>query len=124
MTNPYEPPKTLDSERGQFGDFSRLRKKSFLYREIELMNPFPAVLVYNGWNFLQRITISDVVVWKRISWVVIHRNASFNVPSSIVPNSTDPGTLRGEMQIVFSRGLLIKRFSITLGSVLVYDEWN
>lgn len=119
MTNPYQPPSTTEAPKGSFGDLSILHKKGFLYRKIELIHPFRAMFVYNGWNFMQRIIISDQVVWKRISWIVIHRHATFQIPEAI-----DPQARMGEMRIVFSQGAFISQFSIIIGGLLVYDEWN
>ena len=119
MTNPYEPPKVAEHSKGNFGDHSRLLKRGFLYREIELYNPVQTLLVYNGWNFLQRIFLDGHLVWKRISWVVIHKKARFQFPEEI-----DAERRWGEMQITFGRGLLVRRFTILFDDSIVYDEWN
>lgn len=119
MTNPYEPPKSADLAKGNFGEHSRLIKSGFLYREIELYNPVKAYILYNGWNFLQRIFVDDQLVWKRISWVVIHRYARFQFPASV-----DPHQRWGELKIQFRRGLMVRRFSMIFDGSIVYDEWN
>jgi hypothetical protein len=118
VNNPYQPPQTLDQSLGSYGDHARLLKRGFLFRKIEFSQPFQGVLVYNGWNFLQRIIIDDIVVWKRISWVVIHRNAKFRLPPQL-----DPSERQCEMQITFSRGLRMKRFALLVAGEIVYDEW-
>lgn len=119
MTNPYQPPQVVELSKGNFGEHSKLIKRSFLYREIELYAPVEAFVVYNGWNFLQRIFINETLVWKRISWVVIHKYAAFQFPQKV-----DSSQRWGEMRITFGRALSIKRFTISFDGSVVYEEWN
>jgi hypothetical protein len=119
LSNPYEPPRTVDDSAGSYGDFAKLLQRGFLFRRIALTRPVEATFQYNGWNFLQRIHINEQLVWKRVSWVVIHRSASFQLPASI-----DPRQAACEVRIVFTRGLLIHRFTLLMEGTIVYDEWN
>ena len=116
-TNPYHPPDEVLELQRNATDVAKLVRGGFLYRKISISEPFECLLIYNGWNFLQRIFLDDVLVWKRISWIVIHRHAEFAIPNELYP----PGG-RGELQIEFGRGLRVRRFCIHLAGRLVYEE--
>lgn len=115
-SNPYKPPAPVSEKQG-YGDQATLLSAGFLYRRIEFHQPFQALFSYNGWNFLQRIHINDQLVWKRISWAVIHRQAEFRLPKSV-----DPAERICRMEIFFRRGLLIRKFRISLEGHVIYDE--
>ena len=117
MTNPYQPPPRVAESGKHFGDFARLIRGGFLYREIQFSQPVPFHFVYSGWNFVQRIRIDGITVWRRISWAVIHREVSFQLPRHV-----DGQERSGELRIVFTRSLRIHRFQIWIGGVLVWDE--
>lgn len=114
--NPYSPPEH-PAAKGSFGDGAERLKGGFLYRKIKFTKPFEGVFYYNGWNFLQRIFINEQLVWKRISWIVIHRRAMFRIPAEV-----DPREPSAEMEIHFGPGLWIRRFTIRIDDVVVYDE--
>jgi hypothetical protein len=88
-----------------------------LYRRIEIRTPFPAVVTYNGWTFLQRLFFDDVLVWKRISWVKIHKRAELRLPAEV-----DPQQRRASFEITFAPGLLMRRFELRIDGRVVYDE--
>ncbi len=117
MTNPYDPPPVVLDQRPNYLDQARLLKAGFLYRKIEFDVPFQGLLVYSGWNFLQRIRINDILVWKRVSWVVIHRQAQFQLPAEL-----DPQQRQAQVDLRFSRGLMMEGFSLRIGQQVVYDE--
>lgn len=117
MINPYQPPQTQELLRGSFEDSAKLLRRGFLYRRIEMQTPFPCVVTYNGWNFLQRIFFNDVLVWKRISWVVIHKRAEFVLPAEV-----DPECRSGLLELAFGPGLRMRRFVLRIGDRVVYDE--
>jgi hypothetical protein len=119
MSNPYAVPATLAHDRGVYADHARLVRGGFLYRVIELEAPFVGTLVYDGWWFRQRITINGIRAWFRISWLTIFRNAEFQVPA--VVDGTEP---TAHVEIMFTRGLSIRRFRIWVADELVYDEIN
>jgi len=116
MTNPYQSPPPIAEQRG-YGDHAQLLRRGFLYRRIQLHAPLEAVFHYNGWNFLQRIFFDDHLVWWRISWLTIHRRAVFRLPREL-----DPEERAGEMEIHFSAGLRMQRFTLRIAGEVVYDE--
>lgn len=115
--NPFSVGTTLTEQRGVFGDHARRVRGWFLYREIDFEEPFVGRFVYSGWWFRQTIEIDGIPLWRRISWVTIHRQAAFRVPPQLLGSAPE-----GRMEIDFSRGLLIRRFRIWIDGVVVYDE--
>ncbi|MFG0262585.1 MAG: hypothetical protein ACF788_09370 [Novipirellula sp. JB048] len=154
MTNPFQPPIELPSERGVFGDHATLITRRFLYRKIRHDRPFPATLVYSGWWFRQKVEINDSVMWWKVSWIHLSSDIAFTVPREIlahrvqgdadqrveerVPreqetadvgaadeNAISPSQpIRGRINIQFTRGLRIRRFRVWFDRQLVYDEIN
>ncbi|WP_345685673.1 hypothetical protein [Novipirellula caenicola] len=138
MTNPFEPPAELPTERGVFGDHATLITRRFLYRVIHYQRPFTGTLVYSGWWFRQKVEINGVVVWWKVSWLNISPSVSFTVPaeawhnSQTTTQSTQPAThenealpsepIAGRIEIQFTRGLRIRRFRVWFDQQLVYDE--
>jgi len=116
--NPFQPTVHVDGpQKGQFGDGARQIRAHFLYREIELEAPIRARFVYDGWWFRQKITFNGQLVWFRVSWLKIHREATFNLPAEI-----DPERRLVKLEITFSPALWIRRFQILLDGETIYDE--
>lgn len=116
-TNPFQPMSNLQEEKGVFADGVIRRRAAFLYRVIDLQQPFPARFVYTGWWFRQAVYLNGIPVWFRISWTKIHTDLAFQIPAAV-----DPQERVGQVEINFSRALLIRRFRIWIDSFLVYDE--
>ncbi|NND96033.1 MAG: hypothetical protein HKN47_01745 [Pirellulaceae bacterium] len=119
MPNPYATSSNIDNSRGIFADFARLRRSSFLYREIEFDEPFSGRMVYSGWWFWQRVNVGGQRVWSRVSWITIDRELEFLLPAAV-----DPGCSPCRIEIEFSRGLQIRRFRIWIAGQIVFDEIN
>ena len=134
MTNPFEPPVELPSEKGVFADHATLVKRRFLFRVIQYQHPFTGTLVYSGWWFRQKIEINGSVVWWKVSWLNIDRDVSFTIPVEVLSgkqvnedgpqlNHSGPSQpIRGRIEIQFTRGLQIRRFRLWLDNTIVYDE--
>lgn len=117
MVNPFAPAAILDDERGVFGDGSIRRRAAFVYREIEFTEPFSGFLVYDGWWFRQRVSINGIGVWWRISWTSFHKRIDFRMPAEV-----DAKESPARIDICFGRGLGIRRFQVTIGGIIAYDE--
>ncbi|GAA4461552.1 hypothetical protein [Novipirellula rosea] len=134
MTNPFEPPIELPSEKGVFGDHATLITRRFLYRVIRYQRPFTGRLVYSGWWFRQKIEINGVVVWWKVSWLNISPDVSFTIPAEAFANqqvgddaspendSVPSQPIQGRIEIQFTRGLRIRRFRVWFDQQLAYDE--
>lgn len=118
MTNPFAVSTLLPPEQGVFGDARRVRG-GFLYRVIDFESPLATRMVYSGWWFRQQIQFDGEVVWFRISWLTILRQAEFELPLHVGPNR-----LAGKVEIEFGRGLMIRRFRVWISGQLAYDELN
>ncbi len=118
MTNPFAVSTILPPQRGVFGEARRIRG-GFLFRVIEFQSPLTTRMVYSGWWFRQKIEFDGQVVWFRISWLTILREAEFTLPS---PIGSEP--LPGKVEIEFGRGLMIRRFRVWISGQLAYDEIN
>lgn len=118
MTNPFAPPSSVTLERGVFGG-ARQKRSGFLYRVIDIDSPVQTQLVYSGWWFRQKLELDGLLVWFRISWLTITRQADFRLPASI-----DPDQSPGKLEIEFGRGLAIRRFRVWIQDQLIYDEIN
>ncbi len=115
--NPFEPAAEIADQPGAVSESARLDKKFFLYREIDFEQPLVAKFVYTGWWFRQAIYFDQTPVWFRISWTKIHTELAFQLPPSI-----DPLQRLGQVEIEFTRGLMIRRFRIWFDAKIVYDE--
>lgn len=117
-SNPFAPPDLIEeTDRGVYGDHARCLRKTLLYREIRFDGSIEGLFIYDGWWFRQKITLNGNSVWFRISWLNIHRNAAFDLPTSI-----DPLQRRCRVEIEFSQFLLIRRFRVWLDGETLYDE--
>jgi hypothetical protein len=116
-SNPFAPRVMLEEERGVYADGASLRRSYFVHREIEFTRPIAAVLVYDGWWFRQQVSIDGIVVWRRISWTTFHNRIEFELPAEIDPNRTPV-----RIDIRFGPGLGIRRFQVTFGGLVAYDE--
>ncbi len=115
MLNPYSVSADLTPSAGIFCIDGKRAEKGFLYRVIDLNEPVCGRFVYNGWWFTQTISFAGQLSWRKISWLRIHKVADFFL--------SDGGQERKcRLEIVFSRMLRIKRFSIWVDEMLVYDE--
>lgn len=99
-----------------FGDHAVLRGKGFLYREIELTGQFDGRLRYSGWWFVQRIYFSDQLLWHRITWISIAREVQFELPA------TDGQLVPVTLRIDCDARLLFRRFQLSAGGTILYDE--
>lgn len=115
--NPFDPSKILHDEKGVFADNAKLVERTLLYRVIDFEQPFVGRLVYDGWWFRQIVTINGVRVWVRISWLRIHRRLEF-----VLPIDLDPDQRAGRIDIEFGLGLSMRRFQVTVGGIVCYDE--
>jgi len=115
--NPFDASKILVDDRGVFADGAKLIRGSFLYRDIDFESPFQGRLVYDGWWFRQLVQVSGVRAWMRISWLKIHRKIEFVLPAEI-----DPLLRKCCIDIHFGTGLSIRRFQVTVGGIVSYDE--
>ncbi len=117
MVNPYSVTSAAPLQSGVFSDHARRLDGTFLYRVIQIENPFEAELVYSGWWFRQTIDVQHYRVWKKISWLTILSSVHFFFPKQV-----DPLERPGHIEIDFGRGLQIKRFRLWIDQELVYDE--
>lgn len=117
MLNPFAPSSILPEEQGVFADGAVLLRKYFLHREIEFTKPCPFRLVYDGWWFRQVLMINDHPVWREITWVRFRDRIDFRLPAAVDPQQTP-----GRIEIRFVRGIHIRRFTVTLGGLTIYDE--
>jgi hypothetical protein len=117
VVNPFAASKILVDEKGVFADHATLVRGSFLYRVIDFELPFRGRFVYNGWWFRQLVQIDDYRTWMKISWLQIHRRIEFVLPAEI-----DPQCRKCLIEIHFGTGLRIRRFQVTVGGIVVYDE--
>jgi len=117
MLNPFAPATILDDERGVFANSATRRRAMFVYRKIEFTEPFRGELVYDGWWFRQQVTINGMTTWWRVSWVSFHKLIEFNLPAEV-----DSRQSPVRIDIQFGRGLGIRRFQVTIGGIIAYDE--
>lgn len=117
MENPYLPPVPL--QHVQENDQAVLLRGGFLFREIQFYQPVEFRFRYSGWNFIQRIYADEQIVWSRISWVVIHRQAEFRLPQSL-----DASGVMYRMNIEFGRGLRTRRFVLFRDKQLIWEDWG
>jgi len=115
--NPFDPSRILLDEKGVFADSAKLVERTLLYRVIDFEQPFAARLVYDGWWFRQMVTINGFRVWTRISWLRIHRRLEFSLPGEV-----DPDRRACRIDIEFGFGLSMRRFQVTVGGIVCYDE--
>lgn len=123
--NPFASSASIPSQRGVFGT-ARLVQPGFLFRVIDFEWPGTGIqsrLVYDAWWFRQKIAIDGHLAWFRISWLKIQRQVEFRIPTALESEAGD-GVGDGEIEIDFGRGLMIRRFRLWLGGILVYDEIN
>lgn len=124
--NPFAVSSQNALEKGVFSEFATLRRRTFLYREIDFRSPFEGMFVYNGWWFRQIITINGHPCWFQISWLTIAAKFEFDLPTEVALEDNwtflhgDQRNLRGEIQ--FTRGLMIRRFRLWLCETVIYDE--
>jgi hypothetical protein len=118
MTNPFEAASCLANERGIFGE-ARLIRSGFLYRVIELESPYATRMVYSGWWFRQKIEFDGQLVWFRISWLSILKQAEFRMPALV-----DPQESPARVELSFGRRLMIRRFRLWIDGQIAYDEVN
>lgn len=117
MENPYLPPAPLQNDPQN--DHATLLRGGFLFREIQFYQPVEFRFRYSGWNFIQRIYANEHIVWSRISWVVIHRQAEFRLPQSL-----DASGATYRMNIEFGRGLRTRHFLLFRGTQLIWEDWG
>ncbi len=124
--NPFSAPASLPLKRGAFSNHAVLLRRSFLFRVIDIQEPFVGQLTYSGWRFRQIVEIDGRSCWFRISWLKIHSKFELTLPDSIAidPMWGDPGNRSMSVEIGFSRGLTIRRFRIWLAGRILYDEIN
>lgn len=117
MINPFDASKILVDEKGVFADGATLKRRSLLFRVIDFEIPFHGRLVYDGWWFWQRVTLDGVRVWSKISWLRIEPRFEFRLPVEL-----DPQQSVCRIDIIFGFGLSIRRFQVTVGGIIAYDE--
>jgi len=117
VINPFEASKILADEKGVFADGAKLWRRTLLFRVIDFKIPFHGRLVYDGWWFWQRVTIDGIRVWSKISWLRIEPKVEFRLPEEF-----DPQKSVCRIDINFGLGLSIRRFQVTVGGVIAYDE--
>lgn len=117
VVNPFDASKILLNEKGIFADGAKLVRRSLLYRVIDFQHPFQGRLVYDGWWFRQRVSVEAMPVWSRISWLRIERQLEFTLPREV-----DSQSRNCRIDIHFSPGLWIRRFQVTVGGAIAYDE--
>ncbi len=117
MVNPFDAPPILVDEKGVFADNAKRIRGFFLHRVIDFTEPFAGRLVYDGWWFRQIVTVNGIRTWYRISWLQIHRVVEFKLPVDV-----DSLQRLCRIDIHFGRGLQIRRFQVTIGGIVAYDE--
>lgn len=117
VANPFDASKILVDEQGVFADGAKLVRRSLLYRVIDFEQPFRGRLIYDGWWFRQRVTVEAMPVWLRISWLRIERQLEFRLPKQV-----DSQMRNCRIDIHFGPGLWIRRFQVTVGGMIAYDE--
>lgn len=124
--NPFSVSSDTSLHRGAFAEHAALRRRGFLYRIIDIHEPFTGQLTYDGWWFRQTVEINGRSQWFQISWLKIHSHLKFTLPTEITvdPNWGDAGNRLMSVEIGFSRGLTIRRFRIWLAGRILYDEIN
>ncbi len=124
--NPFSVSTDSPLQRGAYADHAVLLRRSFLFRVIDIQEPFTGRLTYSGWRFRQIVEIDGRSCWFRISWLKIHSKFDFTLPTSIAvePSWGDIENRTVSVEIGFSRGLTIRRFRIWLGGRILYDEIN
>ncbi|MEM6363052.1 MAG: hypothetical protein AAF539_13460 [Planctomycetota bacterium] len=127
--NPFAVTTQLQSRQSVFAEHAQLRRRSFLYRVIDVHRPFEATMVYSGWWFRQTVRLGGEIVWFQISWMTIRPRFEFRLPDAIQIepgwSDIDDGDLRRvRFEIQFSRGLRIRRLQIWLSQRLLFDEIN
>lgn len=122
--NPFSVSSHSPLYRGAFAEHAVLLRRSFLYRTIDIHEPFVGQLTYNGWWFRQTVEINGQSQWFRISWLKIHSQLEFTLPEwiEVDPAWGDAENRRISVEIGFSRGLTIRRFRIWLAGRILYDE--
>jgi hypothetical protein len=115
--NPFDPSHILVDERGVFGDSAKLVQRGLLRRVIDFEQPFQGRLIYDGKWFRQKVEINGAPAWYRVSWLRIHRKLEFRLPAGL---SDLPSQCR--IDIDFGIGLSIRRFQVTIGGIVFYDE--
>lgn len=122
--NPFSVSSHSPLHRGAFAEHAVLLRRSFLYRVIDIHEPFVGQLTYNGWWFRQTVEIDGQSQWFQISWLKIHSRLEFTLPAeiSVAPTWGDAENRRVSIEIGFSRGLTIRRFRIWLAGRILYDE--
>lgn len=112
--------------RGSFAEHGVLLRRGFLYRVIDIQEPFVGELTYNGWWFRQTVEINGQSQWFQISWLKIHSQLEFTLPAwiEVDPAWGEAENRRMSIEIGFSRGLTIRRFRIWLAGRILYDEIN
>lgn len=131
-SNPYQSPPSVIHKGVIYGDNALRRKGGFLYREIELSGPFTGILIYNGWWFLQRISLNGQRLWSQISWLTLQRTIDFQIPvsqeqgSPLASPSGEADSMitmhPARLQIDFDSRLKFRRFQLLIDEVSVYDE--
>lgn len=124
--NPYSVSPHSPLHRGAFGEHALLLRRGFLYRIIDIHEPFVGQLTYDGWWFRQTVQIGGRSQWFQISWLKIHTRFQFTLPAEIKvdPGWGDADNRLMSIEIGFSRGLTIRRFRIWLAGRILYDEIN
>lgn len=124
--NPYYVSSREPAHRGAFAEHAVLLRSGFLYRVIDIQEPFVGQLAYDGWWFRQTVEINGRSQWFQISWLKIHTRLEFRLPADIPvdPAWGDADNRLMSIEIGFSRGLMIRRFRIWLAGRILYDEIN
>jgi hypothetical protein len=63
------------------------------------------------------VSVNGIALWRRISWVSFHKQIDFVLPPNI-----DPAERAVRIEIRFGRALRIRRFQVTIGGIIAYDE--
>ncbi|TWT65239.1 hypothetical protein [Allorhodopirellula solitaria] len=124
--NPYSATPGMAPQRGLFSEHATLLRRGFLFRVIDIHEPFVGQLTYSGWWFRQTVEIDGQSHWFEISWLKIHSQLEFTLPAwiSVDPAWGDLENRQVSIEISFSRGLTIRRFRIWMAGRILYDEIN
>ncbi len=86
--NPFSASVGSVPPRGAFSNYAVLRRSGFLFRVIDIHEPFLGQLTYSGWWFRQTVEIDGQSHWFQISWLKIHSQLEFTLPAWIEVDPT------------------------------------
>ncbi len=112
--NPYRSPES--SGRSNPLRFGQLVASGWLYRKVQLLEPFNVVIEYNGRGIgCERVLVNSVVVAKRASWLWFAPRFEFVL-------STKLGELPAIVEVRVWPWFALYRITIRVGGIEVYVE--